>query len=320
LLLLPFVIAQVAWDWTRITWLAETWVAGAAIAGAVGTASYLGLIHGLSRNPEAAAVVRVYGLTTQPNVYGSAAAMAIPIAAFFCGSTKGAKRACYFVALIVLLVAVGLSGSRAAIVGGVFGLCVLAVTDPGARAFLKRAAIVAIGLILAVGLASFRSVPVFQRLFGGSERTTTEVATSDKTRETIYPKVWSEIEHRPIVGHGFEYLRGSHNIYLEVLHAGGAIGLVALLLLLFGVFKVGLSRVPSTASNGLIRALFASALSWLAVIGLTETGIFDRYHYVPIALLVSVWAVSRKAAPADQPSKPRTPILALAARGVGSAN
>ena len=76
--------------------------------------------------------------------------------------------------------------------------------------------------------------PALERLVGGSDPYG-YVAQSTEERAQIYPAVWHEILQRPIVGHGFEYVRGAHNIYLQLLHAGGIIALTAFLIFAAGI-------------------------------------------------------------------------------------
>jgi O-antigen ligase len=153
---------------------------------------------------------------------------------------------------------------------------------------LRRLALVGAVLIVGAGIATFKDLPGIDRLSGRGA-----AAQSDVAREAIYGHVIHEVEQRPIVGHGFEYLKGSHNIYLQVLHSGGVIALLGLITLVVGVIATGL-RVSSRSQQPIVRALLASSLVWLAVDGLFEPAIFDRYLYVPIGLLLACWSVNRR--------------------------
>lgn len=298
LLLIPFVLVQVGTSWDKIQGLSEVWLVGTTIAAALGVAAYVGILHLPSLvggNPEAGAA-RIRGLSTHPNVFGVTAAMVLPVAAICYSLAQSRRRKIsYLLALGILLLAILTSGSRAAILGALLGLALLALLDPAARVALRRSALAAAVVIGLVGLTTFRSLPGVDRLSGSGG-----VAQSDEVRKAIYSRVISEIEERPLVGHGFEYLRGSHNIYLQVLHSGGVIALAAMLTLVVGVVVTGL-RVAARSRRPLVRALLVSALVWLGVDGMFEPAIFDRYLYVPIGLLLACWAVSRKEVPDETP-------------------
>ena len=294
LLLVPFVIVQVGTSWRRLSQLANVWLAALVFSGVIGIIAYIGHIHlaGLIGGAPGAEVTRVKGFTTHPNVFGDTAAIAIPTAAGFGLTSAGRRRWYYLFVVLVLLGAVGVSGSRAAILGTVVGVCALALLDRASRKLLLRVVVGAVALGLVVGLAALNSVPVIQRIVGNSD-----VNVANEERGAIYSKVWSEIEHRPIVGHGFEYLVGPHDLYLQVLHAGGVIALVALLAILFGVSNIGY-RVSGTDREAVLtRALAASSLAWLLGTGLFDPAIYDRYLYVPVALLIGCWAVAKRSRP-----------------------
>jgi O-antigen ligase len=188
----------------------------------------------------------------------------------------------------------------------VFGLALIAIMDPAARVALRRIAIGALVLVLIGGVATLQSLPGITRLSGSGG-----AVQSDITREAIYGRVIAEIEQRPFVGHGFEYLRGSNNIYLQVLHSGGIFGFAALLTLVIGLIVTGW-RVARRTQRPLVRAFLASSLTWLLVDGMFEPAIFDRYLYIPIGLLLACWAVARVEKPARNAEPSRLGLLAIA--------
>ncbi len=290
LLLVPFVIVQVATDSRRIRQLADVWLVGIAVGSLVGVAAYLGLVHlpSLVAGGPNVAVTRIKGLTEHPNAFGLTAAMVLPIAAVLYGLAAGRQRVYYGAVLAVLAVAILISGSRTAVLGGAFGLCVLAALDPVSRVALRRVALGVITVALVGGVTTFAGLPAVSRLLGNSS-----AVASDEARTEVYSRVWAEIEQRPIVGHGFQYIRGSHNIYMQVLHAGGIIALAALVTLVLGLLRIGLRTAGSGSQPGLTRAFLASAAVWLLVGGLFEPAIFDRYLYVPVGLLMAAWSVAR---------------------------
>ena len=85
---------------------------------------------------------------------------------------------------------------------------------------------------------------------------------------------------RPVVGHGFQYIRGSHNIYLQLLHGGGVIAFricaVRGCSRLTG-FRLGRSEAVPDDLQSLSRASVASMAVWLIAVGMVNPAIFDRY-------------------------------------------
>lgn len=300
LLLVPFVVVHVGTSWRRISQLANAWLAGLLIAGVVGVVAYLGDIHvaGIIGGAPGAEVTRIKGFAVHPNVFGDTAAVALPTATAFWFSSSGRYRWYYAFVIVTLVGAVGVSGSRAAVLGVIVGIFIFAVMDRASRGLLIRVGLAVIALGLVVGLAALNSVPVLQRIGGGSD-----VNVANDERLAIYSKVWSEIVDRPIVGHGFEYIRGAHDIYLQVLHAGGIIALFGLLTIVFGVVRTAYRSGASGSEEILVHGFAASSLTWLLGTGVFEPAIYDRYLYVPIALLIACWAVAKREAQVDsQPS------------------
>lgn len=298
LVFLPVLIAVAANSVHRIRFLADIWIAGAALSALVGTLGYLhvgGVAHLVSQGGASGAVSREAGLTTHSNTFALASAMALAMAAARLGRARG--RSClYFSAVVLILIsAIVISGSRAGLIGGAFGLMLLAALHREGRKGSVRTAVVAALLAAVIAFAlSPAPPPAVERLLGGSDPS---VAPSTQRRVEIYPAVWHEVLQRPVVGHGFENLRGSHNIYLQLLHAGGLIALVGFLLFAVGStatgFRLGRSQAVPDELRSLARGLVASLAVWLVAVGIVQPAIFDRYLYIPVGLIIAIWVLER---------------------------
>ncbi len=107
------------------------------------------------------------------------------------------------------------------------------------------------------------------------------------------------------MGHGFEYVRGAHDIYLQLLHAGGIVALAGFLSFAVGITVTGVRLGRSAAVpehlQGLARASVASLAVWLAAGGVVSTPIFDRYLYIPAGLVIAIWVLRRKSEAEEAP-------------------
>jgi len=297
LLLVPLLIAWVANSAHRIRLLADIWITGVAVGGLMGTLGYLGIesiaqLVGIG-NP-AGGTTRVAGFAHQPNAFALASAMALPVAATGLARTRGRARLYYSAVVLALIAGIAISGSRAGLIGGFFGIALLAILHPEGRRGLARVIVPVTVLVVAWIALSPTLPPAVERLLGS---TSEEVAPATEARTTIYPAILGEVVERPIIGHGFQYIRGSHNIYLQLLHSGGIVALTGFLLFAVGSTVSGLrlardDTVPADLRS-LSRALVASMAVWLGVVGLVAPAIFDRFLYVPAGLTLAIWVVAR---------------------------
>jgi hypothetical protein len=293
LVFIPILIAAVANSRRRIKIVAEMWIAGAALGALVACLEYAGLVS-LNDPFFLYAGHRVTGLTDHPNTLGLVSAMALPVAASRLGGSDGRARLYYSAAAASMISGIAVSGSRAAIVGAILGLVLVGALHREGRRGFRRTAFVTLMLVTVVVVA-LSPPPALERLLHGSDPA---VAGSTQLRAESYPAVWHEILQRPIVGHGFEYIRGAHDIYLQLLHAGGVIALAGFLSFAVGItvtgLRLGRAIVVPDDLRSLARASVASLGVWLVAGGLVSTAIFDRYLYIPAGLITAIWVLRRR--------------------------
>ncbi|MGH2993228.1 MAG: O-antigen ligase family protein [Solirubrobacterales bacterium] len=301
LLLVPVLIASAADSPRRVNFLAELWIAGALVSAVVAIVGQLdvslgplsGLVHEFWREQA--------GLTVHPNMLGLISAMTLPILIARLGTADWRRRVYYIAVIAILVGAIGASGSRIALVSGVLGVALVLFLTRGTwklAALLAAAAVVAIGATTVVDLGS---VPVVHRL-------TTE-GIVDQRRVILYEEVWEAIQARPLLGYGFQNLRGTHDVYLQLLQAGGLLALLSFLLFAAGTLTVGVrcgrsAHLPPDL-RALARGLTASIAVWLLAV-LVLNIFLDRFLYVPIGLLLGIAGLLLRAQ-ASQPSS-STPV------------
>lgn len=291
LFLAPLVIAVAAGHRARLPLMTTLWLLSAGTNGAVALSDSLGLtsigpaLTGLEFQDRAA------GLTVHPNHLALACAMALPVAVWHVSATRNLRgHSAYLALAIAIALGILASGSRAGIVAGMAGVVFVAFLRHRERNAVVLALVGGAAVILIVGFLSPSNsdqlLTGVQRLSGGES-----VGNSDATRLEYYRVAITEFAARPLTGNGFEVVRGAHDIYLQLLQAGGLIALAA-----FGLFALGslglgvrLTREPTlpNGAQGLAAALTASIAVWLLA-GLAQNQIYDRFLYVPVGLLLAL--------------------------------
>lgn len=235
---------------------------------------------------------RASGLTAYPNHFGLVCAMALPLAlALSAVVQKRGYRAALNGTAALILVGVLLSGSRAALIGAVFGSLVIFV-EGGSRRQLIVGMGFGVGGVLIMSLLS-KSLAYSVSLGVGRLFGDVSIGNSDSLRIEFYKQVAASFQERPLLGQGLHDLTHAHDIYLQLVQAGGLVLLVGFLCYIFSLIYIGLKNLSTFQRDGterkLTMALLASVGTWL-VIGLAQNMLVDRYIYVPVGLLVAARA------------------------------
>jgi hypothetical protein len=298
--LTPLIIATVAASTARVVLLADIWILGAFVNAAIATSDFLGLtdigskLTGTKFNLYTG---RSVGLSATPNHLGLIAAMAIPIALSRILSTSGRPRVAYLVAVVVLVGGILSSGSRAALVAATIGVIALPLLHPiGRRQILLgfAVAVIALGVGAAVVPSARSHIFVVVHRLTGSDPS---AASSDSVRQAALKRGLSEFRAHPLTGNGYAVVRDAHDMYLQVVDAGGILALPAFLVFAGGVVLVGVrlrrERELPAVSQNLAAALTASMLVWLSC-GIVSNEVYDRYLYVPAGLLLGLLFACRR--------------------------
>jgi hypothetical protein len=238
---------------------------------------------------------RPAGLTVHPNHLGMICAMSVPIGLFLAiSSKKPLHRVGYLSVLVIVSLGVLVSGSRAALLAAVAGTVLLPILGRGLWKPVVTVALVASALMLASSWnMSPESASPSTNPFVAIGRLTNEAAISesDTARLSYYAAALQDFADHPLTGVGFDVVRGAHDIYLQLLQAGGILAFAS-----FAVFAVGSIGLGLRVSRDLIlpgemrnlaAALTASVLVWLLA-SLVQNFVYDRFLYVPIGLLIGL--------------------------------
>jgi hypothetical protein len=231
---------------------------------------------------------RAGGLTVHPNHLAQTVAMAMPVAlALHVHPNLGSRVTKWFLVALLLLGTL-VSGSRAGILGVAVGVLLSALL--GQRA-TRREIMINVGTIVILFGVVVLLVADARSLLVAWQRLTGAVSAEAANRERIdlLRQAFSDLAYRPLLGVGFTKIRGAHDLYLQLWHAGGVLAVSA-----FGVFTLGTlgcgvneyrQRSHAAGNVPLPVALTISMLVWL-ILGLVQNQVYDRYLYLPAALLL----------------------------------
>ena len=289
--LAPLIIAVSAGHRARLSLMTSLWLLSAGANGAVALSDLLGLTSIGPRLTGLEFQGRAAGLTVHPNHLALACAMALPLAVSRVSATRNLRvQSIYLVLAVAIALGILASGSRAGIVAGVAGVVLVTVLQRRGR---KAIVLTLVGGAAAILIVGFLSSSNSDQLFTGIQRLTggESVGNSDTTRLEYYRVATAEFALKPLAGNGFAVVRDAHDIYLQLLQAGGlvaftAFGLFALSTLLLGVRLAHEPTLPH-AMQGLAAALTASMAVWLLA-GLAQNQIYDRFLYVPAGLVLAL--------------------------------
>ena len=300
-----FAYVTVAWFWLGTVVLRRSdqvrtavvcWVVSLAISGAGAVAQ---LFWGDVIPGTGGFSGRMTGFTQHPNFLGASAAVAFIAAIWLATSSPRSMPFPFAGVVAVALVATGivLSGS----VGGLIAATVAAATyltlsRPSLRVILLAAVIAATALaVIQLQIREGAPTPLQRveqvRQGGGSM----------SSRLDAYRVAIPRIESNPLIGDG---IGSVHNSLLGVWYRGGLLALLGLLLVFASLIVTALDarrRAVDGRDRLLCAALLACLLAYLAY-DMGAPAIFERYGWVPAALVLAVRAQQRRTNTARAPA------------------
>jgi O-antigen/teichoic acid export membrane protein len=288
ILLLPLLVGVVATTRERAIRVADAWAIGAIISAGVATTDMIGITHvseSLLGLPLGAG--RQSGLTLQPNHLALGAALVLPWVVIWLTRSRP-WRIAGVVGITLLALGIYASRSRGAEALAPFALLFGFIMAPQLRmrltAFAPLVGLLCI-LALVASTGSLKSLLYDARLTSNASG----VAASNYQRAEVRSYSLRAFEARPLTGVGYTVIDDAHDIYVQLLAAGGVIGLASFAVIMAGAFGLvmRLWRSPERLSAA---ALGAALVVW-GLDGIVENQITDRYLYVPIAVLVALVAL-----------------------------
>jgi hypothetical protein len=228
---------------------------------------------------------RAQGLTAHPNILGINSMLAFPpllLLLFECRNRTVKLLA--LIAMAVAWAAIDYSGSRSA-AGGVF---VLIAATLLAHAENRQALIRAATQVGALAAAAVFTVYVLLPLIGVRSksallRLTEGGRSSDTARDIISTVVGEQLWDNPIFGAGYQVLMVAHNIYVQLLHAAGAVGLIGFAITLAIPLVALRSHSPGGPGHS-VRACLAAAIATFILL----YSVKSNPSYFGLALLFSL--------------------------------
>lgn len=302
LYVVPFaVIAAAAIERRVVEWVMGAYVAGVAVSCVVAITDMLGMTHiaaGLTYQQSAASPVqydwqttRYAGLSDHPNMLGMVCVISLPIVIYF----MSRMRRTWIPGMAFIALSAGLlaSGSRGAQAFSVMTVVVAVLCVPNRRAVV-RAISFTMSIIVAGGVVSLFTVLADSRRWllrftGGGDPF--EAQRSNESRLGLLEQGWGDFQQHPLFGAGLQHIAESHNIYLQLLAAGG----VVLLMGMLAYFACILRDCWRLSRNGMMlaRFLMTSIASWL-VLGVIENEIVDRELYFTVACVAALVATTKR--------------------------
>jgi hypothetical protein len=285
ILVMPLMVGVVGTSRKRVLQIADMWALGAIVSAVIATTDMVGITHlsrqilGLPYNP-----TRQSGLTLEPNHLAVGALLVLPLVVMWLTRSRRWRLA-GIIGLAVLLTGIYASRSRGAEVLAPCALAFSFAAVPQLRPWLAKVAPVVALLGIAVVVSSSGTL---HRLLYDARLTSNApgVVGSDSQRAQLRAYSLQAFEARPVTGVGYTVIDDAHDIYVQLLAAGGVIGLLAFVVLIMGA--LGAVRRLWRSPDHLYAAAMGAALAVWALAGVVENQLTDRYLYVPLAVLIAL--------------------------------
>ena len=272
-------------DPRAITWILAFFLAGASLSALIALADLTAFTHIAQSIGYVSNNRRQPGLAVHPNSLGIACVIAAPFAVHFMNGAK--RRWLPTVALVLLFGGALACGSRGTQLILPVAVVFAIIVSPQRKSVIKL-------LSGFAAVALFVGFFVVQQLvlgflgevlrFGGGANT-----GGDSERKMLALQALEDFSQYPFFGIGIEHIIEAHNIYLQILSAGGLVLAAGMMTYWFCTLfacwragRVGVSAAPF---------IFISIVAWL-VIGAIENQLTDRLLYYTVGCAAALAAGS----------------------------
>lgn len=308
LVVVPIVaLAATALESRAPEWIAASFLAGVCVSSLIALTDLTKLTHFARSLDYQFDSDRQTGLSDHPNTLGLVCVIATPFAVHLISKSRRRWLPC--LALVLLGGGVVASGSRGAQLALPVAVLAAVFASPHKKKVVGWLAVTLVASFVGVVTVLGQLVPgILDKLFRfGAGITLPGVSTSassDEERSQLYAQAWSDFENHPLFGIGIKHINEAHNIYLQIVSAGGSVLLVGMLVYWFGTIQS--CRVAKREGEVLGAYLLISVVAWLSI-GAVENQLTDRFLYYMVGCAAAIVAVNRVEASADRMTGSVTP-------------
>ena len=292
------IIAGAAIERQVVEWVMGAYVAGVAISCVVAMIDLSGLTNIANSLNYQRAIAnpldyqwgeRHAGLAEHPNMLGLVCATSLPFVIYFMSRMR--RTWISGIAFIALSAGLLASGSRGAQAISLLTLLVAVLCLPNKRTTI-RAVSLSLSITIVVGVVLLYTVLAHSRSLllrftgGGAAH---EAQSSNELRIAFIKQAWTDWQTYPLFGAGIRHINEAHNIYLQLLAAGGVV-LTAGILAYFVWILRDCWRL-SRHGIMLARFLMISIATWL-VLGMIENEIVNRQLYFTVGCVAALVATT----------------------------
>lgn len=222
---------------------------------------------------------RWYGLSTHPNYFGQCALLSFCLLLFLLHRVEDRHRRWVYLAMLVCLVDIVLSGSRAATLVVAITVVLIPVVERTSKSVTAVIGLGAGALFAAAALIpGASSNSSIGRLLGQGSSTGSDQARSQGLSDGL-----QLVYNKPILGHGIDktLIFPIHNNYLEVAVVVGLLGLGAYIMVVWPLLSPAFGNLP-------LRRLSYVTIAFVGF-SATTPGLFDRSVWCLLALTALIY-------------------------------
>ncbi|MGA7051836.1 MAG: O-antigen ligase family protein [Mycobacterium sp.] len=277
-------------------WIVASFLAGVAVSSLFALTDLTKITH-VSRSLGYLFGQRQTGLSDHPNALGLVCVIAAPFAVHFISESQRRWLPC--IALVLLFGGVVASGSRGAQVILPIAVLIAVFVSPQRKKLVGWLAATLGAAMLGGLIALLQLAPqILESLFRFEGKRAS--LDSDLDRGLLRTQAWYDFKEYPIFGIGVKHINEAHNIYLQMMSAGGVVLLSAMLIYWFGTLRS--CWLATRTGEALGRYLMTSVITWL-VIGAMENQLTDRLLYYTVGCAAALAASYRVETPAGRATK-----------------
>jgi len=300
-------IACTALDSRVPKWIVAWFLAGVAVSSLIALTDLTNLTH-VSRNLTTTLRPgyqfdnhRQTGLTDHPNTLGLVCTIAVPFAVHFISESRRRWLPC--IALVLLCGGVVASGSRGAqMVFPAAGLVAIVVSPHRKKVVGWLAATLTAAVLGGLTALTQLAPGILDKLFRFDDNGSS--VGSNEQRASLHLQAWNDFKNYPIFGIGIKHIAEAHNIYLQMMSAGGIVLVAGMLIYWFGTLRS--CWLAKRSGEALGAYLMLSVIASL-VIGVLENDLTDRFLYYTIGCAAALAATYRVETRASHPPDQKTP-------------